>query len=437
MKNQFTFAHFSDIHIGSWRDPRMRDFATQAFVKAMQECIKRQVDFILLSGDIFNTPMPPIDKLKTATATLKRLHEQGIPVYIIAGSHDYSPSGKTMLDVLEEAGLVKNVAKGEVQNDGNNKDNKGKLCLRFTIDEKTGAKITGILGKKGMLDRKYYEELDKTNLEAEQGYKIFMLHTALSEFKPRELEQMEAHPLSLLPKGFDYYAAGHVHYIFSQQQEEYGFIAYPGALFPCNFRELEQFGCGGGYFVNVQKNEQGGKSGEQGKIEQTVHWESMKVADTLCFSIDGHRKTPRQIEEELITKIRANEVYGKIVLIRIAGTLASGSLHDLDFSSPFSMLYERGAHFVMKNTAKLIAEDADEIGLGGIYAQQPEQIEEAVMAEYLGQLKLGLSQEEEKGVIHAMLEALATEKSEGETNTTFETRVKEEVGRVLQEKKVI
>ncbi len=407
----------------------MRDFATQAFVKAMQECIKRKIDFILLSGDIFNTPMPPIDKLKTTTATLKRLHEQGIPVYIIAGSHDYSPSGKTMLDVLEEAGLVKNVAKGEVQNDGNEKGNKGKLCLRFTIDEKTGAKITGILGKKGMLDRKYYEELDKTNLETEQGYKIFMFHTALSELKPRELELMEAQPLSLLPKGFDYYAAGHVHYIFSKQQEAYGFIAYPGALFPCNFRELEQFGCGGGYFVTVEYN-------TTNKPQQIVQWEPIKVADTVCFTIDGHRKTPRQIEEELISQIRTSEVCGKIVLIRIAGTLASGSLHDLDFSSLFSMLYERGAHFVMKNTAKLIAEDADEIGLGGIYAQQPEQIEEAVMTEYLGQLKLGLSQEEEKVFMQTLLGTLATEKSEGETNTTFETRVKEGIGRVLQEKKI-
>ncbi len=411
----------------------MRDFATQAFVKAMQECIKRHIDFILLSGDIFNTPMPPIDKLKTVTGMLKRLHEQEILVYIIAGSHDYSPSGKTMLDVLEEAGLVKNVAKGDVQGmqgEEGKENGKGKLCLRFTTDQKTGAKITGLLGKKGMLDRKYYEELDKTNLEAEQGYKIFMLHTALSEFKPKELEQMEAHPLSLLPKGFDYYAAGHVHYIFSKQQEGYGFIAYPGALFPCNFRELEQFGCGGGYFVQVHTT-------PEGKREQTVQWEPMRVADTLCLSMDGHRKTPHQIEEELVQQIRKSEVYGKIVLIRIAGTLASGSLYDIHFTSMFGMLYERGAHFVMKNTAKLVAEGVDDLGTIGMALQQPEQIEEAVITEYLGQLKLGLSRDEEKEFTQSILGVLATEKSEGETNTTFETRVKEEMERVLQEKKVI
>ena len=47
-----------------------------------------------------------------------------------------------MLDVLENAGLIQNVAKGEIIDD--------RLDLKFTIDKKTGAKITGLLGKKGM-----------------------------------------------------------------------------------------------------------------------------------------------------------------------------------------------------------------------------------------------------------------------------------------------
>ena len=33
-----------------------------------------------------------------------------------------------------------------------------------------------------------------------------MFHTALTEFKPEELDSMESQPLSLLPKNFDYYA---------------------------------------------------------------------------------------------------------------------------------------------------------------------------------------------------------------------------------------
>ncbi len=84
--------------------------------------------------------MPSIDGLKEATKKFKELLDKEIPVYIIAGSHDFSPSGKTMLDVLECAGLMVNVSRGEEVD--------GKLKLKFTIDKKTGAKITGLLGKR-------------------------------------------------------------------------------------------------------------------------------------------------------------------------------------------------------------------------------------------------------------------------------------------------
>ena len=58
-----------------------------------------------------------------------------------------------MLDVLENAGLLKNVCKGQVN--GETKE----LHLNFTTDEKTKVKITGILGRKGLLDKTYYQNL--------------------------------------------------------------------------------------------------------------------------------------------------------------------------------------------------------------------------------------------------------------------------------------
>ena len=181
------FAHFADVHIGSWRDPRLAMVSTEAFVRAIDVCYEKNVDFILISGDFFNTSLPSIDSLKASVSKLKEIKDRGILVYIIAGSHDFSPTGKTMLGVLESAGLVINVMQGDVI------DNR--LQLKFTTDKKTGAKITGIIGKKGMLERKYFENLMKENLENEEGFKIFMFHTAISEFKPEGLEKMEVNIL--------------------------------------------------------------------------------------------------------------------------------------------------------------------------------------------------------------------------------------------------
>ena len=162
------YAHLADLHLGSWREQKMRDLSTKAFLTAMDDCIQQKVDFILFAGDIFNTSLPSLDTLTIVTKKLKELTEKKIPLYVIAGSHDYSPSGKTMIDVLEHAGLLVNVCKGSVD------PHTQQLHLRFTFDPKTKTKITGILGRKGQLDRHYYQNLYLPSLEQEPGYKIFI-----------------------------------------------------------------------------------------------------------------------------------------------------------------------------------------------------------------------------------------------------------------------
>jgi len=70
------FAHFADIHIGSWRDPRLSNVSTDAFKKSVQVCFEKQVDFILISGDFFNTSLPSIDHLKEVVKQLKQIQDE-------------------------------------------------------------------------------------------------------------------------------------------------------------------------------------------------------------------------------------------------------------------------------------------------------------------------------------------------------------------------
>src|SRR3990167_7872961 len=266
------FAHLADCHIGSWRDPKLRDTSTNAFAKAIDKCVKEKVDFILIAGDLFNTSFPRLDNLKAVVSKFKQIKDLGIAVYIVPGSHDYSPSGKTILDVLEEARLFVNVFKGNVEN--------GKLKLNFTIDKKTGAKIAGILGKRGALEKAYYERLMIENLEKEDGYKIFLFHSGIDELKPKEMENIISQPLSLLPKGFDYYAGGHVHIVDDRQIEGYGRIAYPGPLFPNSFAELEKLESGGFYIVE----------------DNQLRFEPIQIYNIEKFKADCNHKNPDEIK---------------------------------------------------------------------------------------------------------------------------------------------
>ena len=400
------FAHMADCHIGSWRDPKIKDISTIAFNKAIDKCIGENVDFILISRDLFNTSFPRIDNLKTVAGTFKKLKEKNIPVYIIPGSHDYSPSGKTMLDVLENAGLFVNVVKGE--------EIDGKLKLRFTIDKKTGAKITGMLGKRYSLEKEYYKNLILENLEKEDGYKIFMFHSGIDELRPEDMQNIITQPLSLLPKNFNYYAGGHVHIVKDTKIEGYGLIAYPGPLFPNSFSELEKLETGGFYIVenNIPK------------------WEPIQVCNIFKIIIDCNQKNSEQIYEEIINEIKDKEFINTIVLIRLHGSLSSGKPYDIDFKEIFTQLYDKSAYFVMKNTNALTTKEFEEIKID---TKSTEDAEAAIIKEHLGQIKLkDMDTNKEEALIKDLMNLLGTEKQEGETNPDFEKRVKDEVSKVLE-----
>jgi len=403
------FAHMADSHIGSWRDPKLRDASTKAFLKAVNICIEKQVDFVLIAGDLFNTALPGIDALKVVVTKLKELKDSNIPIYAIPGSHDFSPSGKTIIDVLENAGLLINVMKGKIIDE--------RLNLKFTVDKKTGSKITGIFGKKGMLEKSHYKSLLKEKLEQEEGFKIFMFHTALTEFKPEELDSMESQPLELLPKNFDYYAGGHVHYVFNKKELDYGLITYPGPLFPTSFSELEKLENGGFYIVE-----------KTDKLE--LKYEPIVIYNVFSIKLDCNNKSPEHIKSELEEKIKGREFINTIVTIRLSGCLDSGKPSDINIKEIFSKLYDKSAYFVMKNTAKLTTKELDKVKTN---TSSVEEVEDSLIKESIGQIKVdNLNVEEEEELTKQLMAILSMEKQDGERVADFEKRIKEDIKKVIR-----
>ncbi|MFQ5621620.1 MAG: exonuclease SbcCD subunit D [Candidatus Nanoarchaeia archaeon] len=407
------FAHLADVHIGSWRDPRLRDVSTQLFCKAMRICVREEVDFILISGDLFNTSMPSIDHLRAVVEVLKDVNAVAIPVYYIAGSHDFSSSGKTMLDVLQAAGLATNIARGEEVD--------GKLQLKFFKD-KSGVKIAGMVGKKGGLETAYYDNLDYRHLEDESGPKVFMFHSAIAEMKPKFLEQMPAAPLSILPKGFEYYAGGHVHVIDQQDFPAHKNVTFPGPIFPCSFSELEKLGHGGFYIVETHNSKAVGA--QEGSLPN--YWKSryvdLDVHPAKNYKFDCNHKTPSQIEEEVIGKLEHEDLQGAIVTLRFKGTLQGGKVADIQYRDIIRTCYKRGAKSVLRNTYDLRSADLDAVKVD---VSSVEDVEAKLIEENAGQSMF--EAEEEKKLVRGLMESLAAEKEEGETNTEFEKRVQEDV----------
>lgn len=403
------FAHFADTHIGSWRDSKLNQITMKGFEKSIQICYERQVDFILIAGDFFNTNFPSVERLKETAKTLKEIKEKQIPVYIIPGSHDYSPTGRTMIDVFEQAGLLVNVMKGKI-------NEHQQLQLNFVTDQKTGIKITGIAGRKGMLDRQYYENLDLDYLEDEPGPKIFMFHTAITELKPKELEKMESQPVSFLPQNFIYYAGGHIHQKIEQDFPHHKNVIFPGPIFPNNFRELEKLKHGGFYIVNYEN--------------QTITKEyiPIKLYETLNIFYEVKNQTPNEVMLDLKKEIlqEGKDLENKIILLRIEGKLKEGKITDLNLSELSEQLIQQGAHFVMKNTTKLNTTTFQEIR-----KEIKSNVEETIIEEHLNQSNLNLSKEQQKELTLKTLQMLSIEKKDGERVTDFEERLIEDVKKIL------
>ncbi|MBN1645806.1 exonuclease SbcCD subunit D [Candidatus Woesearchaeota archaeon] len=398
------FAHMADCHIGGWRDENLKKLTIEAFNQAIDMCIPEKVDFVIIAGDLFNTALPPIDYIKLTIKKLKELKRAGIPVYLIAGSHDYSPNKKSMIDVLDEAELCINVSRKMQLADG-------KIKPHFFQDPKTKVKLTGVLGKMGGLDREIYKNLDLDYLEKEPGQKIFVFHTSLTELKPKGNEIGETQPVSYLPKGFTYYAGGHVHIVRNTGKEfkDYQNIVYPGPLFPETFDELEKLEHGGFYIYD----------------DANMERKDITLKQVLKIRIDANHKTPVQVNNELQEFVETNEFNDKIVLIKVEGTLSEGRVSDINMKKYVRAIVDKKAYVVRKKTTGLTSKEFETISIDQSDAGE---IEERIMKEHFGQVKIWF---DEKSLAQKVLDLLAVEKNESEKVYEYQDRIIKDVKEIF------
>lgn len=382
----------SDCHIGGWQEEKLTRLSIDAFGKAIDLCIKENVAFILIAGDLFNTALPQINLMRDVANILRKVRKRNVSVYLIPGSHDFSYSGKTMLEVFEKAGLVNNVMKF--------RDEK----LVFTRD-KTNVKIAGLLGRKSGLDRYDYEKLDKTNLETEEGFKIFMFHSLLKEYLPKGLEKADAMSVNLLPKNFDYYAGGHPHFVLEDRYGK-GILTYPGPLFPNNFKEFEDLKHGGFYIVDDNLN---------------IRYLPIKLKRVISVVIDANDKTPSEIENEVISK--CPDADDCIITMRVEGTLRLGRPSDIDFKGVYSKL--GNTYCILKNISKLVSKEYEDVKTE---VRNVDEIEKEIINKSLSDLR----SEIEANLVRELISTLYKEKLESERNIDFEDRIVKDAIKVLK-----
>ncbi len=240
----FSFVHASDLHLGYAQyglEVRRQDF-DNAFSELVDKTIELKPDFMIIAGDLFHQARPSNHTLENTIRSFKRLKDAGIPVLTVDGSHDSAPNTitSTILYPLDSAGLIIHLPrhKGACWT-------KPGCCYVYGIPNYHNRHKT-----QEALPR-FMEENPPSPPSGVAN--IFVFHGAvdLPDVKPPYIEA-EISP-DLLPEGFCYYAAGHIHDRHMSKFKN-GLLVYSGCIETVGYDEAKI--AKGFYHVQVDENGQ-------------------------------------------------------------------------------------------------------------------------------------------------------------------------------------
>lgn len=204
--------HVSDTHLGYRQfnlDEREKDIY-EAFNEVIDTAVKDKVDAVIHSGDIFDVPRPSGNALYKLTEAIKRLNEHNIRFFFTLGEHDISRVKDTPFPAI----FNKLLNMAEYVGDGNIHEYKG-VVIRGLPKHRKSEHDTLLSRLKDIEDK----------VKGYSAKKILVMHQGLHEFHEYAGE------LSVydLPKGFDYYAMGHLH-DHSCRYLNNMLVCYPGSI---------------------------------------------------------------------------------------------------------------------------------------------------------------------------------------------------------------
>tara|TARA_B100001123_G_C15334160_1_gene1032227 strand:+ start:1733 stop:2983 length:1251 start_codon:yes stop_codon:yes gene_type:complete len=410
------FAHFADTHLGRQKNQKLRQVEKTVFQNMIKQILDNDVDFVLIGGDFFDINIPDMEIQKIAFEQFKKIKDRNIPIYVIYGSHDFSPNATSAIDLLDSGGFFTKIPT-EVENED------GKIKLKFFSDPKTGVKITGLSGLKAGKDITWYEQLDRDSLESEEGFKIFMFHGGINEMIKEKMPKADFMPLSYLPKNFDYYAGGHMHKFAEESYANYNHVVYPGTLFS-------------GYHSDLTDNANGQKRGfvlvEFGEKIKNVNFIEIPNIDYNLIDINAKNKKSESVNTELRAKIKEIEIKNKLIIINVKGELSEGKTTDIDFSGIKDELVNKEAISVLINRNQLSSREYNIVSAKG---GNKDEIEANVFYENIGQMALHEKKLLEKeGVLIAkeLLKKLGHAKLDNEKEREYENRIDVEAFEILE-----
>lgn len=205
------FAHLADTHLG-YRQfgliEREKDFY-EVFEKIIDKIIEEKVDFVIHSGDLFESAKPSPNALLVFQKGLLKLKGAGIPMYSIAGNHDsIMRKGSIPPHVLFKKFGLKVISP---------------INTNYVHDGEVF--IGGLPFYPSSKNKNIKLKLDDLSSKAKEYSKsILVLHQGIDKYLPFQYEL----EIGDIPDNFNYYALGHIHNYINDDFGK-GKLVYPGS----------------------------------------------------------------------------------------------------------------------------------------------------------------------------------------------------------------
>ena len=223
--------HVADTHIdptarylGFKERERRKDFLN-AFNTIVTATLERRPHIMLVSGDLYDKVNPRNPARTWVMRAFRRLHHEGVRIYVIGGNHDTPRSmeeGTSPIDEIAAAGYVR----------------------FFSKVEEMEADIIGVNGLEVCVSGASYshtmplntDPLERMKVPLEGDVNIAMLHYNFGSIKIPPIFMAPTIKETTVPRGLHYLALGHYHR-FRRIQLSETLVVYPGSTERRSFAE--------------------------------------------------------------------------------------------------------------------------------------------------------------------------------------------------------
>ena len=275
------------MHLGNQQynlSRRFNDFG-QAFLDAVDLAIERDVDAVVIAGDLFHKASVEPKTLLLAEEGLKRLQAQSIQTLAVHGNHDRARylAQSSWLDYLAERGLFHLLT--PVFDEG-----QARLEAGTSYVDIDGVRFIGVPWLGAAAARILHEVADCCATLDDDGIvcTVLVTHSGVEGQMPHMPGGLSFAELAPLRAHVQYLALGHLHKPYTVD----GWVYNPGSLETCSFDEAQYER--GVYLVDVEPN---GAFSAEHLVTPKRPFHTIAVMTDLC-------PTPDDLVETVHTAIR-------------------------------------------------------------------------------------------------------------------------------------